>query len=344
MRFKLRFLAAALTTSVIAIAQVPSHTPTADPVRSNAAVIYGPLTTPTGKPVAKINGAVLDDRDLAREMMNIFPYAKQHGGKFPKEAEPEIRRKALRNLELEELAYQEAKKHGMSVSAARLEKATKEFRVQFDNEEQFEAYLKAEQNGSMHVLWTKIERAILIEDLFQVEVHSKARMRATQVRAFYDKNPDRFRKPDSVSIQTITIAYGDNPSTADRKKAQERAADALKQAKQTNGYEGFGTLAEKVSMDDWRVMMGDHKWLHRGRMPKQVEAIVFTMKEGQISDLIDTGDSFCIVRVNGVETSHLIPFDEIKAQLKKDLEEQKTNEQRQALETRLRRNAKIEEL
>ena len=165
-----------------------------------------------------------------------------------------------------------------------------------------------------------------------------------QIRAFYAKNPDRFRKPDSVSIQTITIAYGNQPSPAEKQKARERAADALKQARATKDYEGFGMLAEKVSMDDWRVMMGDHKWLHRGRMPEAVEKVVFSMKPGEISDVIDTGDSFCIARVNEREDSHLVSFDEVKPQLKKDLERQKADELRQVLEARLRKNAKIEEL
>jgi parvulin-like peptidyl-prolyl isomerase len=164
------------------------------------------------------------------------------------------------------------------------------------------------------------------------------------LRDFYQKNPDRFRKPDSVSIQTITVAYGDNPSVADKKKARQKADDAWKEAKATKDYEGFGMLAEKVSMDDWRVMMGDHKWLHRGRMPKQVEAVVFNMQAGRVSDVIDTGDSFCIVRVNGIEPSHIVPFDEIKAELKKDLEQQKADELRASYEARLRRNASIQEL
>ena len=39
-----------------------------------------------GKPVARVNGTVLTDRDLLREMYAIFPYAKQHNG-FPKAQE-----------------------------------------------------------------------------------------------------------------------------------------------------------------------------------------------------------------------------------------------------------------
>ena len=37
------------------------------------------------KAVARVNGAVLTDRDLLREMLQIFPYANQHNG-FPERA------------------------------------------------------------------------------------------------------------------------------------------------------------------------------------------------------------------------------------------------------------------
>ncbi len=321
------------------IAQVSMHAPVLQP-----ASVPASTAVPASKPVVKVNGTVLTQSDLVREMLNVFPYAKQHGGKFPKDAEPEIRKKAMRNLEFEELAYQQAQKRGMTVAPAKLNKAMKDFRDQFETEAQFQQYLKVEQRGSMQELRSNIQRAILIDQIMKVEVTSKAKFTDAQALAFYQKNPDRFRKPDSISIQTITIAYGDNPSAAAKQKARKAAEDALAQAQATKDYESFGLLAEKVSMDDWRVVMGDHKWLHRGRMPKQVEDVVFNLKAGQMTGIIDTGDSFCIARVNGVEPAHEVPFDQVKAQLKKDLEQQKADELRASYEAQLRKNAKIEEL
>lgn len=329
-----------LIASAAATAQVASHARAIQPanVPPTAAVV------PSGRPVLRVNGAVLTDRDLVREMLNVFPYAKQHGGKFPKDSEPEIRKAAIHNLEFEELAYQEAKRRGLTVTAAKLNQAWREFRAQFDTDAQFQQYLAAEQKGSKEELRSQIRRAILIDVVLKSEIESRAKSTEAQLRAFYDKNPDRFRKPDSVSIQTITIAYGDNPSPADKQKARKQAEDALKQAKATKDYEGFGQIAEKVSMDDWHVMMGDHKWLHRGRMPEAVERIAFAMKPGEVSGIIDAGDSFCIARINGREDSHLIGFNEVKSQLKQDLEKQKKDELRAAFDQRLRKTAKIEEL
>jgi parvulin-like peptidyl-prolyl isomerase len=339
MNSKHLILALVLTTSFAATAQVASHTPTMTPANIPAG-----SAALSGRPVARVNGAVLTDRDLKREMMNVFPYAKQHGGKFPKDSEAQIRKMAMRNLELEELTYQEALRRGLTVPPVKLARAMKDFRAQFESEAQFQQYLRVEQKGSLQELRAKIRRAILIDMVLQAEVDTKARATDAQLRAYYDKNPDRFRKPESVSIQTITIAYGDHPPAADKQAARQRAEAALRQAKATKTYEAFGQLAEQVSMDDWRVMMGDHKWLHRGRMPEAVEKLVFSLTVGEISGIIDTGDSFCIARVNGHEDSRLVPFDEVKPQLKKDLEQQKKDELHAALDKRLRANAKIEEL
>jgi len=70
---------------------VASHTPT---VIANAPSAQTSPLQVSDKPVARVNGAVLTDRDLLREMYTIFPYAQQHNG-FPKAQEAEIRQGAL---------------------------------------------------------------------------------------------------------------------------------------------------------------------------------------------------------------------------------------------------------
>ena len=73
-----------------------------------------PAMQVSDKPVARVNGAVLTDRDLLREMYMIFPYAQQHNG-FPKAQEAAIRQGALEMIIFEELVYQEAQHRGLTV-------------------------------------------------------------------------------------------------------------------------------------------------------------------------------------------------------------------------------------
>ena len=339
MKLRIGILILAATTT--SQAQMVSHGTANSGANSATTVVTAGAVA---RPVVRVNGTVLTDRDLVREMMNVFPYAKQHGGRFPKDSEAKIRQTAIKNIEFEELAYQAALKQGMTVSLAKLDKAVKDFRAQFENEAQYQEFLKVEQKGSAQDLRKSIRRSLLIDQYLVAEVDSKARYSDAMLLAYYQKHPEQFRKPDSVSIQTITIAYGQSPTPAEKQAARKKAEEALKQAKATKSYEEFGMLAEKVSMDDWHVMMGDHKWLHRGRMPAEVEKVVFALKPGEISGIIDTEDSFCIARLNGREDAHLVKFEEVKLRLKKELEAQKADVLRAGIDKRLRTGAKIEEL
>ena len=69
------------------------------------------------KPVARVNGTVLTNKDLLREEYAIFPYARQHNG-IPKGMEPQIRKGALQMIVFEELVYQEAVRQKLTVSDA----------------------------------------------------------------------------------------------------------------------------------------------------------------------------------------------------------------------------------
>ena len=322
------------------MAQVAMHNPTL--ANQGSAFEKSAPVSVTDKPVAKVNGVVLTDRDLVREMMIIFPYAQQHGGRFPKEMEAGIRQGALDMIIFEELVYQDAQRRGVTVPAGKLERAMTEFRKQFNSDAEFQAYLKAEHGGSMEDLHKKVRRAIMIQDQLDAQVNNRAKLTSAQVRAFYNSSGSNFTSQETVSIQTISIVIPDKASSKQEAEARQKAEDALKQAKAAKNYEEFGVLAEKVSQDDWRVMMGDHKALPRGKMPAAVEKIAFGMKPGEVSDLIRTENAWCIVRVNAHSMPKKVPYDQLQGQLKKDLEAQKTEQLRKSLSARLKKAAKIE--
>src|SRR5215475_12231508 len=309
-----------------------------------ASMFKSTTMTPTGKTVARVNGTLLTDRDLPREMMTIFPYVRQHGGKFPASMEADIRRGALDMLEFEELVYQEAIRRNLQVASARLDTGMKQFRDQFQSPDDYRSYLKAECGGSTAKLREKIRRSLMIEDLLRVEVSQRAGVSETDVRNFYQKNPARFYTDETISIQTISLIIPDH-ATADQDAAvRKRADDALRQAKKAKNYEEFGMLAEKVSEDDWRVMMGDHQFIAKNQMPPEVAKVAFGMKPGQVSDLIHAENSWCIVRMNGHKDASKTGYEQVKDSLKKELESTKVETLRRTLHQQLRKNARVEEL
>jgi len=297
-----------------------------------------------GKPVVRVNGSVLTDHDLAREMLIIFPYAKQHNGGVPKAMEEDIRKGAMRMIEFEELVYQNAVRRGMTVPPARMAKAQSEFRKQFNSPDQYRAFLKEECQGSTQILRAKIRRSLLIEQLLKADVEDKSVVPVLEAKAYFTKNPDQFRIPESYSIQTISILPPANATPAQLKEARKRADDAIKQAKATKDYESFGVLAEKISEDDWRVMMGDRKAVDITKLPPEVTKVLQGMQLGQVSDLIAVGQAFTIVRLNAHTPAGMQKFDAVKDSLRKQLQKNKTEQLRAELDKKLRKTAKIEEL
>jgi peptidyl-prolyl cis-trans isomerase C len=299
---------------------------------------------PAAKPVARVNGAVLTDRDLLREEYLIFPYARQHGGSIPKEMEPGIRSGALQMIIFEELLYQEALHRKMTIPAAQIENARAEFRKVFTTQAEFQKMLTEEFQGSEQVLREKIRRSLLIEAMLKGDVDSKSMVSPLEVRAYYDKNPAQFEIPESFAIQTISFVAPEKATPQQLKEARKRAEAVLAQAKAAKSYEEFGLLAEKVSEDDYRVMMGDHKAVPRTKIAPQVVQALQTMKPGQVTDLLQVEQVYTIVRLIKYIPAGKMKFEEVKGQLKSELEKKKLNEVRSALNKKLRQTAKVEVL
>lgn len=341
-------IAAMLLAGISASAQlVSSHNgaaPAATVASAKAAQAASTVTLQaTGKPVVRINDSVLTDRDLLREMFALFPYARMHNG-FPKKQEAEIRQGAMQMIIFEELVYQEALRRKMTIPAVRLRQDEKKFKSQFSSQEEFNAYLKAEMDGSEARLRQQIKRSLLIEALLKSEVEAKSVVTPTEARQYYEKNPKQFEHGEVFSFQSISVLPPANANPETLKDTRKKAEDYLKQAKATKNYEEFGLLAEKVSEDDYRVNMGDHKAAKRSDLPTEVIQAALTLKVGEVSGLIQLGNAYTIIRLNGHTPVGRTKFPEVRTKLMKTLQQQKTEQLRAALDKRLHENAKIQEL
>jgi len=342
MNFKFLVYGFFLLALTLSHAQVASHAPTVfKPAPAQHSAPSAPVAS--AKPVARVNGAVLTDADLVREEYAIFPYARQHNG-IPQDLAPQIRDGALKMMIFEELVYQEAQRRNMSVSAAKLQSAEADFRKQFATPDEFNAFLQTEFHGSQQLLKEKIRRSLLIDAFLQTEVESKSSVSAAEVRAYYDQNPDHFARPEMFTFQSISVLPPPNATAAQLNDRRAHAEEALRQAKATKSAEDFGLLAEKISDDDYRVMMGQHKPVPAEELPPPVVKTLAAMQPGQVSELVQVEQAFTILRLQEHKPAGKAKFEEVKAQLEKDMHERKQNQLRSSLDKKLRANARIEEM
>jgi parvulin-like peptidyl-prolyl isomerase len=124
----------------------------------------------------------------------------------------------------------------------------------------------------------------------------------------------------------------------------EIADEILVKAKAANNYEEFGLLAEQLSQDDWRVMMGDHRWVHRGTVAPDIEQAVFSLKAAETSGVVESSSGYVILRANDHQPKQQMPFSKMAASIRQHLEKELRDKRSKEFEQLLRSKAMIEML
>ena len=169
------------------------------------------------------------------------------------------------------------------------------------------------------------------------EVNTKSVVTLAQANAYFARNPDKFRQPETFSIQTISVMPPDKGTQQQVQDARKRAEDAIRQAQATKDYESFGLLAEKISEDDFRVMMGDHKTVEAGKLPAEIDdavqkncsparSAVFSRNQEQV---------YAVVHLNSHNPPGMQKFVDVKETLRQRMRQNKAEELRAGLNQRL---------
>ena len=125
------------------------------------------------------------------------------------------------------------------------------------------------------------------------EVFSRLQISTEEINKYYESHLQEFDRPEQVRIREILISTEGKDATqiaALEKKAQE----ALQKAK---SGEKFDELAIKYSDGSTAKEGGDLGFFPRGKMVKEVEDAAFSLRRGQVSDIIKTKYGFQIIKV-----------------------------------------------
>jgi peptidyl-prolyl cis-trans isomerase SurA len=114
-----------------------------------------------------------------------------------------------------------------------------------------------------------------------------------EIRTFFEANRQRFgQRPAAVSFQQVLV----RPVASDTARAT-----ALATAEQVLRELGSGTefevLARRYGMDATKERGGDLGWFRRGQMVRSFDQVVFAMRPGQTSGIVETEFGFHIIRL-----------------------------------------------
>jgi peptidyl-prolyl cis-trans isomerase C len=114
-------------------------------------------------------------------------------------------------------------------------------------------------------------------------------------------------------------------------------ASAQKALARVKGGEDFAKVADELSKDP-ASKGGDLGWFTKDRMVPEFADVAFKMKPGQVSDPVKTKFGWHIIKVEGERMKSFPPFDEVKDQAARYVQQKAQGD----LITALRKDAKIE--
>jgi peptidyl-prolyl cis-trans isomerase C len=151
----------------------------------------------------------------------------------------------------------------------------------------------------------------------QKEVISKIKVTEKDAQAYYDKNPDLFKSPEQVKARHILIQVPKEATDEEKKKLKEKAAEVLTKVK---AGEDFAKLAAESSDDPGTKSKGGELGLFsKGSMVPAFEQVAFSLKPGEVSELVETEFGFHVIKVDEKKEAVAEPFETIKEKVTKQV-------------------------
>jgi peptidyl-prolyl cis-trans isomerase C len=286
--------------------------------------------------LAHVNSENVTKADFDRLLKNI---ELNNGGPVPAERRDEIYRRVLEELVNYTLLKQEAKARNFTVTDAEVETQLQSIRKSAGTEENFTKAL-ADRQMTLERLKADARVEMSIAKMMSAQVTGTEATDA-DVRDFYDKNPDRFKRAETVRASHILLRVDPAADDATKKQITAKIDGLLKRAK---GGEDFAALAKQNSQDSSAEQGGDLGYFPKEKMVPAFADVAFGLKTGEISNVVTTQFGVHIIKVTDRKPAGTVPIDEVTPQVRQYLTEQKKQQQAQAFIEQVRQKAKIEVL
>ena len=148
------------------------------------------------------------------------------------------------------------------------------------------------------------------------EIVDKISVPEFEIKSYYESHQDEFKTPEMVKARHILIKVGSISGT-EKEALKAKAENILQKIKDG---EDFSKLASEFSDDQaTKVKGGDLGFFVRGRMVKSFEDVAFSLKNGEVSGIVETQYGYHIIKVDERKDPSIEPFDTAKEKINQKL-------------------------
>jgi parvulin-like peptidyl-prolyl isomerase len=178
----------------------------------------------------------------------------------------------------------------------------------------------------------EIERdKIIVQAMRQRAVRSDFVISPDKVEAYYRRNIAEYSTPEEIRLSMIVLRVEEDGS-GDPAAAKRSMAEEIR-GKLAEGAD-FAGMAQMYSEDSTAEAGGDWGWIDRKTLNEELNRVAFSLQPGQLSRVVQLGDSLYIMRVDARKAAVTKPLSELREEISKKLyEEERLRLQEQWIKT-----------
>ncbi|MDP8242773.1 MAG: peptidylprolyl isomerase [Candidatus Hinthialibacter antarcticus] len=290
--------------------------------------------------VCKVNGKAITEAEIMDE---IDRFMTTKGGQIP----PQLKQNAyvifyeesVKRLTQMTLLEQKANELKIEAPQEEVDEFIDSIKEQAKTEDAFQAML-AQRGATEEELRKDYAQQLVYQKVLESEVKEPAEPTDEACKEFYDSNSQYFQTPEQVQASHILLMADEKATDEDRAKAKEQLTDIRKKIE--SNEIAFADAAKEFSKCPSAPQGGDLGWFGRGQMVKPFEESAFGMKEGEVSQIVETQFGYHLIQLNGKREEGVTPIDEVKPQISAHLKNTEMQANVQSYIESLEKDAKVE--
>ncbi|MBE0430148.1 MAG: peptidyl-prolyl cis-trans isomerase [Thermoleophilia bacterium] len=251
---------------------------------------------------ARVNGAVITKADVDARIEYRNKLSPGMVGPEDEVNYPKILRQTTKDLVLSELEKQEGERRGISVSDEEIDNALQEMA---DEDYLEDVPRMLEIFAGMGVTETELRdvtRERLLHEKLKADVSGEITVSDSEIQSFYERNRQQYDQPEMRQGRMIETAS---------------QGEALEAVNRIMAGESFVEVAKQVSMDPLAAGNGGTLGLvRRGQLPPELEAVLFSMSAGQISEPASVAGKWYVLTVEAVQPGQQKSFEEAREEIR----------------------------
>lgn len=300
------------TTDTIDLSQVPDLFE--EPIKPN------PLALTATDVVVTVDGKDITHGEI---MKSVQMYMQRYASQVPPQQLASMQKQLYgttkESLIAQILLDEAAEKSGLVVSDDELAQEIEKTRANIPEGENLEDLLS--QSGIDFDEWKEnLRKRILVGKLAEEKTANTEETTLAEIAEFYKSNQSEFEVPETVSASHILLGFTKDDTDETKAAKKQQLLDIKKQI--DNGA-SFEEMAKKYSTCPSSKNGGSLGTFPRGQMVPEFEEAAFSLKPGEISDVVETQFGYHLIKVTDHQEAKTRSLKEVQENLKAYLDNQK---------------------